>query len=50
MCLGEGGQWGAGHEDIICTVVVGKYFPTRFPGKVVGNGSSGLGCDSLFPW
>lgn len=44
------GQWGAGHEEIICTVVVGKHFPTRFLEKMGRNGSSGLECDSLFSW
>lgn len=30
-------RWG--HEEIICSVVAGKYLPTRFPWKVGENGS-----------
>lgn len=37
-------------EEITCPVVAGKYFPTRFPGKVGGNESPVLEFADLFLW
>lgn len=35
----SGGKKRWSYEEIICSVVAGKYLPTRFPWKVGGNGS-----------
>lgn len=49
-----GHVWGKkkrrGHEEIICSVVAGKYLTTRFPLKVSGNGIPVLEFAGLFPW
>lgn len=49
-----GHVWGKkkrrGHEEIICSVIAGKYLTTRFPLKVSGNGIPVLEFAGLFPW